>query len=185
MGGCKVEGVSINSFCLVSYLPEPLAGFLDRLRSELVPQCHVKAHLTLLPPRPIFSSVDDAWRELRDKLQDFASFRVALGEVKVFDGSDVVYIAVGLGSSELSKMHRSLNTGELEFQEPFPYVPHITVAQDPANVAAALETARRRWSEYSGAHEFTVEKLTFVQNTLENQWVDLAGCALDHSNISI
>ena len=91
----------------------------------------------------------------------------------------------GLGSSELSKMHRSLNSGELEFQEPFPYVPHITVAQDPADVAAAVETAGRRWREYSGMREFTVEKLTFVQNTLENQWVDLAGCALDHSNISI
>jgi len=29
----------INSFALVSYIPEPLAGFLDRLRQELVPNC--------------------------------------------------------------------------------------------------------------------------------------------------
>ena len=43
----------INSFALVSYIPEPLAGFLDRLRQELVPNCFLRAHVTILPPRPI------------------------------------------------------------------------------------------------------------------------------------
>ena len=38
----------INSFALVTYIPEPLAGFLDRLRQELVPNCFLRAHATIL-----------------------------------------------------------------------------------------------------------------------------------------
>ena len=55
----------INSFALVSYIPEPLAGFLDRLRQELVPNCFLRAHVTILPPRPICSSPEAAWETVR------------------------------------------------------------------------------------------------------------------------
>jgi len=55
----------INSFALVSYIPEPLAGFLDRLRQELVPDCFLRAHVTILPPRPICSPPGEAWDLVR------------------------------------------------------------------------------------------------------------------------
>ena len=52
--------VAINSFALVSYFSGPLAEYLTRLRRELVPDCEARAHLTILPPRPIQGTADDA-----------------------------------------------------------------------------------------------------------------------------
>jgi hypothetical protein len=37
-------------FGLIIYVPNPLAGFLDGLRKDLVPGCNPRAHLTVLPP---------------------------------------------------------------------------------------------------------------------------------------
>jgi hypothetical protein len=49
---------------------------------------------------------------------------------------------------------------------------------EPDFVATAAEIARSRWREYPGVRHFTVDRLTFVQNTLENRWMDLSGCGL-------
>ncbi len=187
MDGCMGEGILINSFALVSYLPEPLSGFLDGLRSDLVRECRAKAHVTLLPPRPLRASAEDAWQELKAGLQDFQPFRVELGDIEIFPVTQVIYLSVGRGRAQLERMHLTLNAGRLQFGEPFLYHPHVTVAQDlePGDVAAAADTAARRWREFPHRRDFTVDQLTFVQNTLENRWTDLAGCALDHSNISI
>lgn len=188
MEGCSNgEGSRINSFALVSYLPEPISGFLDRLRSDLVRECHARAHLTLLPPRPLFGVPEEAWQELRTGLQDFQPFRVELGEIEVFPVTQVIYIAVGRGRAELESLHQKLNTGRIQFQEPFQYHPHVTLAQDlePGTVAQAGETAIRRWREFKGRRDFLIDQLTFVQNTLSNCWIDLQGLTLDHSNISI
>ena len=68
----------INSFALVSYIPEPLAGFLDRLRQELVPNCFLRAHVTILPPRPISSSPEAAWETVRTLAPRFAPFEVEM-----------------------------------------------------------------------------------------------------------
>jgi 2'-5' RNA ligase len=89
-------------------------------------------------------------------------------------------VSLGQGLSELERMHSATNIGQLEFQEPFPYHPHITVAHEiePDFVAIAAEIARSRWREYADTRSFTVDRLTFVQNSLENRWLDLSGCAL-------
>src|ERR1700679_3176310 len=71
MLGCNGEGTPVNSFALVSYLPSPLAGFLNGLRKELVCDCQAKAHLTVLPPRPIVCPSDTAWSQVLRTLQDF------------------------------------------------------------------------------------------------------------------
>ncbi len=180
MDGCNGAEIRVNSFALVSYLPEPLAGFLDRLRSDLVRECHAKAHVTVLPPRPIFCPMDAAWEELRLGLQDFQPFRVELGEIQIFPVTQVIYLSVEAGYAELERMHYAVNSGGLEFQEPFHYHPHITVAHEiePDQVAAAAEIAAHRWREFQHSRSFMVDQLTFVQNTLENRWRDLSGCAL-------
>jgi 2'-5' RNA ligase len=180
MGCCNGEGSPINSFALVSYLPEPLAGFLDRLRAELVAECRAKAHVTVLPPRPLLSSADEAWRELVDGIHDFEPIRVELGRVEVFPVSQVLYLSVNAGHVELKRLHQALNKGALGYEEPFKYHPHVTLAQDlePGHVSEAAELAAARWSEFKQARAFTVDRLTFVQNTLENRWTDLHGWLL-------
>lgn len=178
MHGCNGAGTAIDSFALISYLPEPLAGFLDSLRCELVPRCQAKSHLTVLPPRPLAAGLpENAWLDLNDCLDAFPPFRVELTSIEVFRGSNVIYLSVGAGYRELERMHTALNRGLLQFAEPFVYHPHVTLAQElsAVEVESAAELARRRWREFPYSRSFMVERLTFVQNTLENQWADLAG----------
>jgi 2'-5' RNA ligase len=170
----------VNSFALVSYISDPLAGFLNRLRCELVPDCVAKAHVTVLPPRHLPSSPEDALRELQHGLQDFQPFRVELTEIAIFPGFQAVYLSIGVGRPELERMHAALDTGNLACVEPFEYYPHVTLAQDlaPQELAAAMELAAARWREFPHSRGFTLDKLTFVQNTLENRWIDLASVDL-------
>ena len=87
----------------------------------------------------------------------------------VFPVSDVVYLSIKEGRRPLLQMHSALNTGPLKYQEPFPYHPHITLAQnlthDQSLELAAV--ARKRWSEYPYPRVFPVESLSFVQNTVQ------------------
>jgi 2'-5' RNA ligase len=160
----------INSFALVSYIPEPLAGFLDRMRQELVPDCFLQAHVTILPPRPVSSSPGAAWDLIRWFAPQFAPLEVELTTVEVFPVSDVIYVNIGAGSEQLSQLHSTLNTDGLHFPEAYSYHPHV---------------ARARWSEYSGPRRFLVDKAVFVQNTRTCGWIDLGECRLGHDEAKL
>ena len=123
------NGAGINSFALVTYFSGPLSEYLTRLRRELVPDCEAKAHLTVLPPRAIQGAVPDAVRGITQGLQEFSPVYVELGGVEMFAESRVVYVSVTSGRAELERMHDALNVGAVAFDEPFPYHPHITLAQ--------------------------------------------------------
>ncbi|SRR5579883_2372567 len=175
MDGCNGEGGRVNSFALVDYLEGPLGTFVNGLRRELVPKCKARAHVTILPPRPLSCSAGAAWRELRQDLEGVEPFEIELEEVKLFPKSDVIYISIGAGYRKLEDLHRKLAHGYCQFAEAWQYHPHITLAQqlDPAGVAASLDLAVHRWDEFGHPRRFVVEHLTFVQNTWENDWVDL------------
>jgi 2'-5' RNA ligase len=170
----------INSYALVSYIPEPLAGFLDRLRRELVPNCFLSAHITVLPPRPLRSSPETAWNHIRSIAPHVPPFDIELKNVEVFPISDVIYVGVGGGSERLKEMHAVLNTDGLEFKEPFSYHPHVTLAQElkPDELDELIHVARERWAELSHPRIYRVDKVVFVQNTRRNQWIDLGECSL-------
>ncbi|HYL35788.1 MAG TPA: 2'-5' RNA ligase family protein [Bryobacteraceae bacterium] len=172
----------INSFALVSYIPDPLAGFLDRLRRELVPTCFLRAHVTILPPRPVSTSPDDAWSMIREIIPHFAPFQVEMTGVEVFPASDVIYISVGRGSEELKQMHDAMAVKGLGFQEAFAYHPHVTLAQDlkPDELDELVRVARARWNEFRFDRSFRVEKAVFVQNTRRDDWLDIGECTLGH-----
>ena len=168
------SGERINLFSLVTYLPEPLAGFIDHLRQELVPGCSLRAHVTHLVPRRL----DDpplASSQIRDTLLRFEPFDLRLDEVEIFTKTSVVYVALGRGFTDMQKMHESLNRGAAHFDEPFPYHPHITLAQQisPAQVPGVFEHARLRWAAFPHPRAFRVDCATFVQATRFNTWIDL------------
>ncbi|MEQ1947083.1 MAG: 2'-5' RNA ligase family protein [Bryobacteraceae bacterium] len=179
------RGVGINSYALVSYLSGPLARYLDGLREHLSPGCTARAHITVLPPRPITGTAENAWNVLSEQLQDFAPIPVELGGVEVFRQSQVIYLSVKAGHQALEEMHHALNGGPVAFTEPFPYHPHITLAQEllVEAVPAATETAKRLLSECAVPRSFVLDKLTFVQNTLDNRWMDLAAAELTAQRI--
>jgi hypothetical protein len=177
----------INSFALVSYIPDPLAAFLDRLREELVPRCFLHAHISVLPPRPLLVSPEEAWRHICGLAPLFPPLDVQLTEVRVFPGSDVIYLAPGADGDRITEMHAVLNTGGLESAEAFEFVPHITLAQElqSGDVAALADTARERWAEYPHQRGFRLETITFVQNTEGNNWIDLGEYRLGTGQVKL
>jgi 2'-5' RNA ligase len=166
----------MNNYALVAYLPDPLRKFLDDLRRELVPGCAPHAHVTVLPPRPLSGTPEEAMQSARSRLSEFSPFELTIAGVEVFETTDVIFLAIGEGRQNLLLMHRALNAGPLEYTEPYPYHPHITLAQDLNNhQSIELKTvAARRWADYSLSRSFTVDSLVFVQNITPNVWVDLA-----------
>jgi 2'-5' RNA ligase len=178
---CRVpSGEQLNVFALVIYVPEPLGRFLDDLRRELAPDSNPHAHVSVLPPRPLAVEWKAASGQARTLTERWAPFEIELTGLEMFPATSVIYIEIGAGAADLRRMHAAMNTGALEFQEPFPYHPHITLAQEipQQEVRAVHELARRRWKEYRGGCVFRAERTVFVQNRLDNCWRDLAEYSL-------
>jgi 2'-5' RNA ligase len=175
MDGIGGADAPINSFSLVAYLPEPLVGFVDALRRDIQPGCTARGHVTLLPPRPINGSVEQACAEIASVIENEFTFDVHLGKVCVFPASRVVHLSVGEGSATLIRLHRALNRGACEHLEMFYYHPHVTLAQglEGDAVTLASDVAAARWQAYEGKRSFAVERLTLVQNTVQNNWRNL------------
>ncbi len=169
------NGQLTNSFALVAYIPDPLARFLDDLRRELVPGCVPRAHVTILPPRPVSIDPSHVASALGATLEDFGSFEVEGSELGLFQSTQVIYIELGRGGEELQRLHDALNTGPVAFQEPYPYHPHITLAQDipAASVPGVFARAYRAWAECSHPRGFMLDTVTFVRNQSPNTWLDL------------
>lgn len=175
------EGGAINSYALVSYIPGTLGAHLDRIRRVLVAGCAAQSHLTVLPPRPLENGGNGISAELAGLLRNFRPFRVVLEQVEVFETTSVIYLSVGEGADRLKEIHGSLNRGLFQGEEAFPYHPHVTLAQDfdSRRLDSLVDLARTGWGEFFGSREFEVDRLTFVQNTVLNRWMDLAEFALD------
>lgn len=167
---------TLNQFALVSYLPDPLAGFLDRLRLDLTPDCSPRAHVTILPPRPLTAEIGETVARLSHECRLFTPFEIRLGTIEIFPRSNVIYVSLARGEHQLHALHENLNAGQLEYDGPFPYHPHITIAQDitAEQVASLAQIARDRWATYNGPRSFLVERLSFVQNVAPGAWLDLA-----------
>jgi len=166
----------LNVFALVIYIPGPLGVFLDDLRRELVPHYNPHAHVSVLPPRPVRGDWQTASQQVRLLTESWDPFDVELTDLDIFSVTDVLYLQVGEGASELRRMHEAMNADALMFQEPFVYHPHITLAQDVPHeqVEDVCNLARRRWNEFRGSRTFRAEHAVLVQNTLSNLWLDLA-----------
>jgi 2'-5' RNA ligase len=169
----------LNVFALVIYVPDPLGRFLDELRRELVPHYNPHAHVSVLPPRPLAVDWPVAAERVCSCAERRASFEIELTGLAIFPVTNVIYLEIGAGADELRDMHREMSCGPLEFEEPFPYHPHVTLAQEVPgdNVPELFENARRRWQAYRESRTFIASQAMLVQNTLDNRWVDLAACS--------
>ncbi|MDQ6663664.1 MAG: 2'-5' RNA ligase family protein [Acidobacteriota bacterium] len=178
--GCNTNGSTPSQFALVSYIPDPLGLFLDNLRIEMAPGCKPHAHVTILPPRPVLGKASAAAGELERRLGNFTAFELELGRMELFPVSEVIFLSIVRGAEILREMHAALNSGGVLFEEPFPYHPHITLAQNlpPEQVQPLHNLAARRWAEYAGNRVFRVENLAFVRNDRDSIWIDLANISL-------
>src|SRR5689334_6020991 len=169
----------LNQFALVIYFPDPLAQFLDELRLELVKGCRPRAHVTVLPPRPL-TDVNAGLEEARILAPDFPPFQIEGGEIEIFPQTNVIFIGLRRGERELHALHDAMNTGPLAFREPYKYHPHVTLAQhfpieETKRVAGV---ARKRWDGYTGPLSLQAERMECVQNTRRKCWFDLATSGL-------
>lgn len=174
--GAQCGGERQSLFALVIYIPDPLGRFLDDLRRELVPHYNPHAHVSVLPPRCLAVPWAAASEQARALTEGWAPFDIELSSIGVFPATEVIYIEIGRGASEMRSLHAAMNTGALDWNEPFEYHPHITLAQDIPHeeVERLTELARRRWAEYPGSRVFRAERAVFVRNAGDNCWVDLA-----------
>ena len=170
----------LNVFALVIYIPDPLGSFLDDLRRQLVPGCNPHAHVSVLPPRPLAVDWQVAGEQVRACATSWAPFDIALERLRIFPVTNVIYLELGQGAGEMFRIHQAMNSPPLEFDEPFAYHPHITLAQEipPDKVADVYRLAQELWDGYTGLRTFRAERATFVQNTLGNTWIDLADFSL-------
>jgi hypothetical protein len=178
-GPVPAEG-SVNIFALVIYVPDPLATFLDDLRRELVPHCNPRAHVSVLPPRPLAVEWTLASAQVRSMMEVWSPFEIELTDIRTFPATDVIYLELGDGAAELHRLHDAMDSRFLAFHEPFAYHPHVTLAQEipQAQVASLFERAAARWKEYDGPRRFRAERAVLVRNTLPDCWIDLAAYAL-------
>ena len=175
-------------YALVAYLTSSAGEFVENLRRELHPDLpHMAAHLTILPPRPLRVSESAALRILERICGQEEPFEVALGPVETFiPATPTVFIRIDGAAGHMCELHSKLNTAELQFEEEWPYIPHLTIAkmgsEPPAQ--AAFEIARQRWQDYSGSRRILLERLIFVREDSPNCWVDLAPVHLGRRLVS-
>jgi 2'-5' RNA ligase len=166
----------LNSFAVVNYLANPIAKFVDGLRRELTPDCPHRAHVTVLPPRALSVSPEEAIRDGERLLANVEPFEMRLGSVDLFETTQVIKLSFASGIPQLKALHDLLAAGKMAGIENFEFIPHITLGQDlPADrVKEYLEVARRKWEAFKPAPPLLVENLTFVQQTIDGCWLDLA-----------
>jgi 2'-5' RNA ligase len=164
-------------YAAVAYVRSPVGIFVEELRRELHPaHTHADAHLTILPPRPLCGGEQQAIDLLTEICQSASPFEVTMGDVETFIPlTPTVFLRVARGAYRMRELHDKVNRGGLAFKEPWPYMPHLTIAKmdQPEEAQKVLGIARQRWREYTGPREVRIESLTFVKGTGE-RWLDLA-----------
>ena len=174
-------------YALVAYVKNDAGEFVEGLRRELHPSLpHLAAHLTLLPPRPLRGSENEALELLESLCGEEEPFEVTLGAVDTFIPlTPTVFIRVE-SPTGMCELHRKLNRDVLEFKEEWPYIPHLTIVKMNAEqqALAACAIARQRWDAYTGSRRILLERLTFVREDGQNCWVDLAPVLLGRRLVS-
>ena len=164
-------------YAAIAYVRSPVGIFVEELRRDLHPaHTHADAHLTVLPPRPLRGTEQQALAVLREVCQTFAPFEVVMGDVESFVPiTPTVFLHVARGAYRMRELHDLLNRSALDYQEPWPYMPHLTIVKtDTAEEAQKVQvTARERWKAYRDIRTIRIGSLTLVKGNGE-RWVDLA-----------
>ncbi len=179
-------------YALVAYVRHPLGDFVQNLRRELHPDLpHLPAHVTILPPRCLRP---DAHIDERSVLHDLESacervdpFEIVLGDVETFvPVTPTVFLRVEHAAYRLRELHDRLAVGALAYDEQWPYMPHLTIVKmgGEQSAMAAFEFARDRWKHYTGSRRVVIEELTFVRESQNSTWIDLASVRLGRTLVS-
>lgn len=187
-----------GAVALVSYVPAPLGAALDRLRHTWSTDGSPKAHVTLLPPRPLLAPVEVASVAIHNVLQHFQPFQVQFSTIHRFPETNVIYLDVTEGRSLLHDLHESLNSGVLAHAEVFEYLPHLSLSCPlPAHQSEeACRAIERAWNELTIPRGFRLEETVLLwrsPGSEPGQWqrlwtrqlgVAVAAASAAHSSVS-
>jgi 2'-5' RNA ligase len=115
-------------------VPEPYGTELRRYRASFgdIQAQSVPTHVTLLPPTLVESSeLSEIEEHLLKVVSAHPKFVMQLRGTATFrPNSPVVFVSLSEGISACELLSEAIRTGPLERDLPFPYHPHVTVAQD-------------------------------------------------------
>ena len=164
-------------YAAVTYVRSPAGIFVEEMRRDLHPaHTHADAHITILPPRQLHGTEDQAIEQLTEICGAAAPFEVTMGDVETFiPSTPTVFIRVAHGAYRIRELHDRLNHGALQCCEPWPYMPHLTIVKmdtvDEARKVVGL--ARPRWDRCEDSRRVLINNITFVKGSGE-RWIDLA-----------
>ncbi|MFB3814486.1 MAG: 2'-5' RNA ligase family protein [Terriglobales bacterium] len=170
--------MSAPLFALVAYVRSPLGEFVEQLRRDLHPDHpELPAHVTVLPPRRLRGQVNEAEQIIHQVCRTVEPFEVGMGDVETFAPiTPTVFIRVAHAAYRLRELHDKLNVNGLQYEEPWPYMPHLTIAKlsDIESARRAAEISRQRWAAYQDTRRILVDQLTFVrEGSSMHDWIDL------------
>ena len=179
-------------YALVAYVRHPLGDFVQNLRRALHPDLpHLPAHVTVLPPRLLSGGERTDERGVLQSLETMCRsidpFEIVLGDVETFvPVTPTVFLRVEHAAYRLRELHDHLAIGALAAEEQWPYMPHLTIVKmgGEQSAMAAFEFARDRWKQYTGSRRIVIEELTFVRESDDGTWLDLAPVRLGRSVVS-
>ncbi len=167
---------------VVAYVRNDLGRFVEELRREVHPELvHLGSHLSILPPRRLEGSEDEARNLLRKLCRSFDPFEVTLSEVANFlPTTPTVFLRISYGAYRMRELHDLLHRGPLGGEEQWPYIPHLTLAKvdDLQRAQEIYDTALRHWERYRGSRQVLVDELTFVRNNGGDGWRDVTPVSL-------
>ncbi len=167
-----------SQYALVAYVRNAVGEFVKDLRQELcADHGHSAAHISILPPRSLRGTELEAREIVENVCRAVDPFEVVMGEVQTFmPVTPTVFVRVAHGAYRVREVHDLLNQGALLSQEPWPFMPHLTLFKmetyERAN--AAYGRAVQLWDRYSGSRRIVIDELTFVRSAEQNCWTDIA-----------
>jgi 2'-5' RNA ligase len=175
-------------YAVVAYVKNELGRFVEEVRRKVDPRYgHLPAHITVLPPRCLQGPESAARATLEELCRDQPPFQIALGDVESFvPRTPVVFVRIAHAAYKMRELHDRLNTGPFLGEEPWPYMPHLTIikSDEPEHAQEVLDGIRQRWAEYQGPRQLLIGELTFVRQTQGPHWEDLALIQLGSSLVS-
>lgn len=164
----------LGSLALVSYIPDPLGTLLHDLAGLLPGDDNPQPHVTILPPRPLRTTVETASQEAQQILQRFPSFEVELTRIRHFAETNMLYLDVGEGNASIHDLHSALDTGTLQHAERFDFLPHLTLGGPVPvqSLVAAQQVVESIWKSMSRPARFVVTEIVCLWLSPQAPWGD-------------
>ena len=165
-------------YAVVAYVRNDVGCWVEEVRRDIHPEhAHLPAHITVLPPRPLGASESHAISMLSELCRTVQPFEIGVGEVETFvPTTPTLFLRISHAAYKMRELHDRINNGVLKGEEPWLYMPHLTIAKFASDeqVQAVREVVEERWRLYSGSRRIRIDELMLVREADNLAWQDVA-----------